>query len=90
METAIRDLLVNPSEYPQFKDVIINHFKFKKNDILCQCEYWVDDIKNLYYLENSKQPYKKHGNNTKTQILKEKYEKIYNEIKEAYKQDIYL
>ena len=90
METSIRDLLINPGEYPQFKDVIINHFKFKKNDILRQCEYWVDDIKNLDSLENSKQQYKKYGNKTKTQILKEKYEKIYNEIKEAYKQDIYL
>lgn len=43
MNHAIYELLKTPSNYPQFVDVIKNHFKIKKNHIIAVCEKWIKD-----------------------------------------------
>ena len=48
LSSAIRDLLVNPNMYPQFRDVIINHFKLKKDYILTMCDKWTKDVSKPY------------------------------------------
>jgi ubiquitin-protein ligase len=40
LKSAMRDLLVNPSLYPQFETVITNHFKLKKEYITALCDKW--------------------------------------------------
>ena len=37
------DLLQNPEPYSEFEDVIINHFKLKKNYIIKLCNEWEKD-----------------------------------------------
>jgi ubiquitin-protein ligase len=41
IELAIIDQIKNPPE--EYKEVILNHFKIKKDDILCTCKKWVDE-----------------------------------------------
>jgi hypothetical protein len=43
MCSTIRDLVKNPTLYPQFEDVIRLHFKLKKQRVLDTCEKWVKD-----------------------------------------------
>lgn len=43
MKSAVRDLLKNPKSYCQFEDVIINHFKLKKDYILNTYKKWRDE-----------------------------------------------
>ena len=40
MQHAMLDLLEDNNMYPEFKDVIINHFKLKKNKIIDICTKW--------------------------------------------------
>lgn len=40
MRHTMLDLLKDPNSYPEFKDVIINHFKLKKDYIKGVCEKW--------------------------------------------------
>lgn len=43
LKSTIRDLLKNPKLYPQFEDVIINHFKIKKEYIKSLCDKWTSE-----------------------------------------------
>lgn len=43
MTSTIYQLLENPSMYPQFTDVIIDHFKMKKDYILELCDKWTNE-----------------------------------------------
>jgi ubiquitin-protein ligase len=43
MKSTVRDLLVNPKLYPQFEDIITEHFKLKKNYILDTYQKWCDE-----------------------------------------------
>ena len=79
MQSAIRDFLVDPNIYFQFKDIVIEHFKLKKDDILKQCDEWVNEFENTEF-KNYINKYKEKLDN---------YKKIYNQIKEAYKKDIF-
>lgn len=45
MKSSMRDLLVNPDSYPEFKDAIRTHFKYKKADILKTLDKWMDDAR---------------------------------------------
>ena len=42
MKSAMIDLLNDQELYPQFKSVIINHFKLKKQYILEMCKKWIE------------------------------------------------
>lgn len=53
MTSTIRDLIKNPKMYPQFEDIIRNHFKLKKNYILQMCNKW---------FKNASKPYKNKYN----------------------------
>lgn len=54
MCSTIRDLIVNPSLYPHFEQVIREHFKIKKQRVLETCKKWTDEapitngLKNKY------------------------------------------
>jgi len=79
MQSTIRDFLVDPNIYSQFKEIIIEHFKLKKDDILKQCGEWVNEFENTQF---------------KDQIVKyseklEKYKKTFEQIKEAYQKDTF-
>jgi ubiquitin-protein ligase len=54
MKSAMRDLLKNPEMYPQFTDVILNHFKIKKLDVIKTCAKWTEEAPS-----GSKEEYKK-------------------------------
>lgn len=43
---AIRDFLKNPKLYPQFENVVLEHFRLKKQRILETCEAWCNDAVN--------------------------------------------
>lgn len=43
MKSAMLGLLENPKLYPQFEDVIINHFKLKKDYVASLCDKWSAD-----------------------------------------------
>lgn len=43
MKSTVRDLLINPKSYPQFEDVIKQHFELKKDYILKTYQKWVDE-----------------------------------------------
>lgn len=43
MRHAMLDLLEKPELYPQFTDVIKNHFKLKKEYVLKTCEKWMNE-----------------------------------------------
>ena len=45
---AMYDLISNPNLYPEFKDVIINHFKLKKDYILKLCDIWKQEPTNSF------------------------------------------
>ena len=45
---AMYDLIINPSSYPEFTDVIKTHFKLKKDYILALCEKWENEPKNSF------------------------------------------
>jgi len=47
MTHAMLDLL-KTNEYPQFREVIREHFKHKKNYILKTCQKWLDEITDNY------------------------------------------
>jgi baculoviral IAP repeat-containing protein 6 (apollon) len=40
---AIRDLLKLPDVYSQFKEIILQHFKLKKKEVIETCSNWTDD-----------------------------------------------
>jgi baculoviral IAP repeat-containing protein 6 len=42
MKYAMLDLLQKPETYSQFTDIIIAHFKMKKNRVMQICKQWVD------------------------------------------------
>ena len=48
MVHAMYDLLANPNAYPEFTDVIQNHFRLKKNYIKQLCDKWVAEPKNNF------------------------------------------
>lgn len=43
LKSTIFDLLENPKMYPQFEDVIINHFRLRKDYIKALCKKWLTD-----------------------------------------------
>jgi len=43
MKSTVCDLLEHPESYPQFTDVILNHFKLKKDYILMTYKKWCDE-----------------------------------------------
>jgi len=43
LKSTMLDLLKNPSLYPQFTDVVTNHFRLKKDYIKKLCEKWKSD-----------------------------------------------
>ena len=43
MRHAMRELIINSKEYPQFIEIIKNHFRIKKDHILKVCEKWMND-----------------------------------------------
>lgn len=45
---AMYDLIVNPKLYPEFTDVIVNHFKLKKKYILQLCDKWDKEPQNNF------------------------------------------
>ena len=65
MKSAIYDLLIKPDIYPQFKNVIINHFKIKKNYINNLCNKWFIDAS-----DNMKKEYKNIIDQIKTELDK--------------------
>lgn len=48
MTSTIRDLLENPKMYPQFEDIIKNHFSLKKDYILKLCDKWLKNVSKPY------------------------------------------
>lgn len=44
MKSTMLDLMLNPTLYPQFEDVIVNHFKLKKNHIKKMLDGWKNKI----------------------------------------------
>ncbi len=72
MQHAMNNLIKN-NEYPQFTEVIKEHFKIKKDRILKECKKWVDDapekVVKEKYIDNS--------------IRKNDYQKAYDELKET-------
>jgi baculoviral IAP repeat-containing protein 6 len=75
MKHAMLDLIKNPDSYPQFKDVIINHFKTKKERIIEICQKWVNEA-----LSISLATFEDY--NTQ-KFTKDDYENTFKEIKEA-------
>jgi len=67
------EILQNVDQYPTLKDVIINHFKLKKDYILKNCQKWVDTS---YSLTGSLQHV---GNLTKT-MFQLKFKELKNEL----------
>lgn len=65
LTSAMRDLLKNPKLYPQFEDVIINHFKLKKEYILELCDKWYSEA-----LSINKKTYKSVIAEIKTELEK--------------------
>ncbi|QKF93649.1 ubiquitin-conjugating enzyme E2 [Fadolivirus algeromassiliense] len=45
---AMYDLITNPKAYPEFEDVIKNHFKLKKDYIIKLCDKWVAEPNNQF------------------------------------------
>lgn len=45
---AMYDLISNPDSYPEFTDVIKEHFKLKKDYILSLCDKWVQEPNNQF------------------------------------------
>ncbi len=73
MQHAMTNLVKN-NEYPQFTDIIKEHFRIKKDRILTECSKWVNDAP-----EQSEN--KKYG---ETIYNKADYEKLYEELKETF------
>jgi baculoviral IAP repeat-containing protein 6 len=48
---AMYDLLVNPNAYPEFSEIIKNHFKLKKDYILALFDKWVSEPNNNFAKE---------------------------------------
>lgn len=46
MKHAIYDLMISPSKYDQFSDVILSHFRLKKTEVLKICKKWCDILTN--------------------------------------------
>jgi ubiquitin-protein ligase len=44
MSSTIHALLENPDSYPQFKDVILNHFRLKKDYVSQLCDKWTAEV----------------------------------------------
>lgn len=40
---TIKDLLENPKLYPQYENIILEHFKQKKDKILTLCDVWTEE-----------------------------------------------
>lgn len=51
LQHTIYDLLVKPDAYPEFKNVIVNHFKIKKDYIKELMEKWCEEPNNKYQKE---------------------------------------
>lgn len=47
MKSTILDLLENPDCYPQFSNLIVNHFRLKKDYVLKTCEKWCKEATTL-------------------------------------------
>ena len=45
MQHAMYELMMD-NKFPEFKDVIENHFKIKKNKIIDVCTKWIEYSKN--------------------------------------------
>jgi ubiquitin-protein ligase len=72
MEHAIKNLITN-NEYPQFTEVIKEHFKIKKNRILEQCEKWVQEAPLI----------SSGGNKSDQTYSRSAYKKLYDELHET-------
>ena len=52
MQHTMLDLIKNPNSYPEFTDVIKEHFKLKKDHIKDLCEKWKNEPKLLDEAKN--------------------------------------
>jgi baculoviral IAP repeat-containing protein 6 len=52
MKSCILNVIDNVYQYPEFKDAILTHFYFKKNNIIESYEKWYDSLN-----ENNKKSY---------------------------------
>jgi len=67
---AMINIIKNIEHYNEFKDIIINHFKLKKDYILSTCKKWVDEsFSGKESIQHSEV------------INTEKYEKVYMQLK---------
>jgi len=64
------DMINHVDDYVEFKDVIINHFKLKKEYIIKQCNKWVNES---YNLDNSLQ----HNHSLTKDMFKDKVKILY-------------
>jgi baculoviral IAP repeat-containing protein 6 len=64
---TILDLLKNPKAYPQFEDVIRDHFKLKKDSVIATCQKWTDEASLTFkpQYETTLAEIKKHLENLK-------------------------
>jgi ubiquitin-protein ligase len=76
MRHAMKNLLTS-NEYPQFTEVIKEHFKLKKDHILKVCQKWVDDAPEKLNNNNH------HSYNKDNLFTKKDYEIQYKELKEV-------
>lgn len=76
MRHAMKDL-INSTEYPQFKEIIKNHFRNKKDHILKVCQKWVNDAPTDHIKSD------KYGKIEKDGFNKEDYEIEYDKLKKA-------
>ena len=70
---AIHDILTNIEKYPEFKDVIRNHFILKKDYILKVCKKWMDES---FDLSSSMQ----HDRTLNKSMFEQKYKQIKEEL----------
>ena len=70
---AMCDILKNVDLYPTLKDVIINHFKLKRDYILKNCQKWVDTA---YSLTSSQQ----HSGDLDKSMFQAKFEELKTEL----------
>ena len=75
MRHAMREL-INSNEYPQFKEIIINHFKIKKDHILKVCEKWVNESP----IKSKSEKYAKVQDD---RFSRQDYEEEYKKLKEC-------
>jgi ubiquitin-protein ligase len=73
---AMHDLIKYVDKYPEFKDVMLNHFRLKKEHILKTCEKWVSESFEI----SSSQQHRGKLNQTMYQDKYNELEKLINDL----------